>query len=187
MPGLEPAGTVLFICTANRCRSPMAEALLRQRLGEDTGITVTSAGFLEAGWPCPREVLDVMDQVGLDLSEHHSRQIDAATVSASNLILTMGRQHLIDLVVGHPDAWQRSFTVSELLDRAAGAGARTDAETLDDWVARLSGGRQRSDLLRLPSDGDVADPIGRSIREYRDTRDRLQAFADRLVALVAAD
>ena len=147
-------------------------------------MSVTSAGFLEAGWPCPPEVMSVMDDVGLDLSEHRSRQIDADTVSGSDLIVTMARQHLVDLVVRHPDAWQRSFTVSELLDRATGSGGRSSEETLDDWVARLGWGRQRSDLLKLAPSADVADPIGKSVRDYRDTRDRLADFAERLVPLL---
>jgi protein-tyrosine-phosphatase len=162
----------------------MAEALLRSRLGEQPGIDVASAGFLEGGAPCPRDVLAVMDEVGLDLSGHRSRQIHADLVDAATLVVTMSRQHAIDLAVGFPAAWSRCFTVSELEQRASAAGGPLPGETLEAWVARLNGGRQRSDLLRLPSSGDIPDPIGKSLRDFRQTRDRLREFAGWLSPLV---
>lgn len=68
-------------------------------------------------------------------------------------------------------------------DRAAAAGGRTPDETLEDWVARLGWGRTRSDLLELASGADVADPMGGLLREFRDTRDRLMGFTERLCLL----
>lgn len=157
---------------------------MRRRLGEQAGIGVASAGFLEGGVPCPRDLLAVMDEVGIDLSAHRSRRIHAEMVDTATLIVTMSRQHAIDLAVEFPPAWSRCFTVSELEERASAAGGPAPGEDLSSWVARLNGGRQRSDLLRLPSSGDIPDPIGRSLREFRQTRDRLGEFAGLLSSLV---
>ena len=118
-----------------------------------------------------------MDEVGLDLSGHRSRRINADLVESAALIVTMSRQHAIDLAVEFPPAWSRCFTVSELEQRTSAAGGPAPGEDFSSWVARLNGGRQRSDLLRLPSSGDIPDPIGRSLREFRQTRDRLAQFA----------
>ena len=175
---------ILLVCTANQCRSPMAEALLRRRLGEQPGIGVASAGFLEGGAPCPSDVLAVMDEVGLDLSGHRSRQVHPDLVDAAALVVTMSRQHAVDLAVAFPTAWSRCFTVSELEQRASAAGGPARGETFAGWLARLNGGRQRSDLLRLPSSGDIPDPIGRSLRDFRQTRDRLGEFAGRLGSML---
>ena len=162
----------------------MAEALLRRRLGEQSGIHVASAGFLEGGAPCPRDVLAVMNEVGLDLSSHRSRRIHADLVEAAALVVTMSRQHAVDLAVRFPSAWSRCFTVSELEQRASATGAPLPQETLEAWVTRLNGGRQRSDLLHLPSSADVPDPIGKSLRFFRQTRDRLGEFTGWLSPLV---
>jgi protein-tyrosine phosphatase len=199
---MAATSNILLICTANQCRSPMAEALLRRRLGEspdDPAVTVTSAGFLEGGVPCPPDVITVMAEVGIDLSGHRSRRVSADLVDEADLIVTMAKQHSIDLAVEFPSAWRRCFTVSELLGRAAAAGGpapsqrrntdpqaspESSREALEAWAARLGAGRQRSDLLRLPSSDDVPDPIGRSLRDFRETRDRLGVFAERLSALL---
>lgn len=176
---------ILLVCTANQCRSPMAEAMLRACLGEQNPIDVGSAGFLDDGTPCPEDVLVVMDELDLDLAQHRSRRVTSEIVSNATLIVTMARQHAIDLVVEFPVAWERTFTVTDLLERSSVAGGRAPGETFEAWVARINGGRQRSDLLRLPSSGDIPDPIGRSLREYRQTRDRLLEFTRTLTELVS--
>ena len=86
------APVVLVLCTANRCRSVMAEALLTRRLhtAEVAG-RVHSAGLLDAGQPAPPGVVSAMASYGLDVSRHRSRLIDADELGAASLVLAMGR------------------------------------------------------------------------------------------------
>lgn len=88
---------LLFVCTGNTCRSPMAAAIAR-RLIADRGllsVTVGSAGT--SAWPdAPASdgaLLVAMEQ-GMDLSQHRARQLSPELVAGADLILTMGPHHL---------------------------------------------------------------------------------------------
>lgn len=176
--------TVLFVCTANQCRSPMAEALFRRQVAGRSEITVTSAGFLPPGVPCPQETLEVMEEVGVDLSAHRSGRLAPEMVAASSLVVTMTRQHLIDLALEFPTEWERCFTISGLLERATAIDPRGSGEELGSWVSRVNAGRQRADLLRLSTQGDIPDPIGGPVRAFRRVRDQLTGLAAALADLV---
>lgn len=94
-----PATTynVLFVCTGNTCRSPMAEALARQDV-ERRGwvhVTVRSAGTAAgAGAGAAAEASAVMARRGIDLSSHVSTQLTPELVDWADLILAMGHSHL---------------------------------------------------------------------------------------------
>ena len=88
---------LLFVCTGNTCRSPLAEAIAR-RLAHERGlhdISVSSAGT--SAWadaPASDGSLLVALENGIDLSEHRARQLSPEIVASSDLILTMGPHHL---------------------------------------------------------------------------------------------
>lgn len=88
---------VLFVCTGNICRSPLAEALLR-RLAEERGradITVASAGTgAFDGGPASEGSYLVGLENGLDLSAHKAQQLTSELVADSDLILCMSRHHV---------------------------------------------------------------------------------------------
>ena len=88
---------LLFVCTGNTCRSPLAEAIAR-KIAIERGlpdIDVSSAGTSAwDGAPASDGALLVGMERHLDLSGHRSRQLTRAIVNESDLIFTMGPHHL---------------------------------------------------------------------------------------------
>jgi protein-tyrosine phosphatase len=177
---------VLFVCTGNQCRSPIAAALLRARLDErGSPLTVESSGFMSEGVPPPREALETMWAVGVDLSGHRSRPLSPTTIGAADLIVGMTRQHVVELTVMAPPEWERAFTFADLLRRAETVGPRQRIEAVREWVRRLHAGRLRSSLTGLPLSEDVSDPMGGRPKDYQRTREQLVGMTTRLAELLS--
>lgn len=88
---------LLFVCTGNTCRSPMAEGIARRLISERalTDLEVSSAGT--SAWPdAPASdgALLVAMEHGIDLAEHRARTLAPEIVAASDVILAMGPHHL---------------------------------------------------------------------------------------------
>jgi protein-tyrosine-phosphatase len=93
---------VLFICTANICRSPLAEVILQKKIdseGLNDILEAASCGFLAMdGQNASQLSIEVAGENGLDLSQHHSKSITARDLRFSDLILTMTPQHRDELL-----------------------------------------------------------------------------------------
>jgi protein-tyrosine-phosphatase len=88
---------ILIVCTGNTCRSPMAEVLLKRRLGAAgrSDIVVESAGTgAWDGAPASEGSYLVSLEQGVDLSEHRARMLTRPMVDEADLILAMSRPHL---------------------------------------------------------------------------------------------
>lgn len=88
---------LLFVCTGNTCRSPLAEAIARRLIAERrlAGLMAGSAGT--SAWadaPASDGSLLVALENDLDLGDHRARQLSPEIVSHADLILTMGPHHL---------------------------------------------------------------------------------------------
>ncbi len=96
MASRDPAFRVLFVCTGNTCRSPLAAAALARELGADSGLVeVTSAGTgAWDGEPATEYSIEVAAREGLDLKPHRSRRAGPALVRQADLVLVMERSHL---------------------------------------------------------------------------------------------
>lgn len=170
--------SVLVVCTANQCRSPMAQALLRRRL---PWLEVSSAGSLPGGRPASAGSVRAMASRGLVLDDHVSRTLDPEMVESADLVVCMARGHLRDVVVTVPAALPKTFTLRELVRRGEAVGP---ASSLAGWLALLGEGRRASDLLGDDPNDDIADPIGGPDVEYERTAAQLEDLVERLGRLL---
>jgi protein-tyrosine phosphatase len=176
---------ILIVCTANQCRSPIAEGLLRAELAT-RGIeaSVDSAGLMPGGMPATTTALEVLAGRGIDLAAHRSRTLGDADVDlgGADLVLAMERRHAQEAALLVPDAKARTFTLVDLVRRAEAADARRPEEDLRAWARRLAAGRTTSDFVGF-GDDSIADPIGQPRATYETTAalldDLLGRFLDR--------
>jgi protein-tyrosine phosphatase len=174
---------ILFLCTANACRSVMAQAMLSARLAaRGSTVSVTSAGLLGGRRP-PPEVISVLAARGIDATGHRSRAVTAADLASADLVLGLAREHVRHAVVVLPQAWPRTFTIRELIRLGRQSGGRAPGEPLGDWLARAAGDRSRRGLLGSNPADDVADPAGGPLRGYQATADLLDQLTRDLVEL----
>ena len=99
--------SILFVCMANRFRSPLAAAFFRQCL-EKKGMAdswqVSSAGmWAEPGQPVPEPVQEIAGQYGLDLSGHRSRRVDRELLASQDLVLVMQASQREALLTEFPE------------------------------------------------------------------------------------
>lgn len=111
---------VLIVCTANICRSPVAEALLRERLSKLDGSEwqVSSAGtWASVGQPAARNGIELMAQQNIDLSGHRSRPVDHELLAEADLVLTMETGHAEALKAEFPQFASKIYLLTEMSDR----------------------------------------------------------------------
>jgi protein-tyrosine-phosphatase len=139
---------ILFVCSGNTCRSPLAEAIAR-RLLEAAGrsdVEVSSAGTSAwEGSPASDGALLVGMERGLDLSQHRSRLLTPEIVSDADLILVMSPSHLSRVreidpgAKAHLLAGFASGREARAVQDPFGGDLAAYRETVDDLEAELAG------------------------------------------------
>ena len=97
--------TLLFVCTGNTCRSPMAAALMRRLLEEKgvTGVRCESAGLAaEEGAPASAGTVGALREAGIDLGSHRARNVTPALLGQADAIYTMSPSHAAMLAARAP-------------------------------------------------------------------------------------
>ncbi len=139
---------VLFVCSGNVCRSPMAQTIFEDMVEKDpelrsNGIYAKSAGTLDLGRQrVSNEVIEVMHEKGLQIRGHSSAHINEELVDWADVILAMQLNHK-EYILGHfPHAGEKTHLLTEF------AG----------------------------EEGEVPDPSGCGVEEYRECADRLTSL-----------
>lgn len=105
---------LIFVCTGNTCRSPMAEGLFRALDGENrTGLHASSAGlFVHEGLPASEYAVQAAGELGADLSGHRTRQLTPELVRQAQYLVCMTAAHYDRLVQAMPWAQDKVFTLA---------------------------------------------------------------------------
>jgi protein-tyrosine phosphatase len=182
--------TVLFVCHANICRSPMAERLARLALSGATGLAAASAGtHARPGEQMHPWAAQVLNELGADDLAFASRPLDAELLGQAALVLAATREQRAICVRLAPSAIGRTFTIGQFCRLAAAVDPA--GITGNDAGARLPSVltgviRARATHQPLvPADDDLADPIGGTETDMRACAARLQRWLRPALQLIA--
>ena len=174
---------ILFVCTGNICRSPVAAAMFASIVAS-SGVEASSAGVsARAGYSPPGKMLESAYRLGVDVSGHRSRVIVAEELEdfAGIFCMEFGQARALVSVV--PEAFGKIFVLPQFVRSAAESpqSARQTSESVAQWIARLGVDRQPSDLFARGADWEVADPFG----AHSDAYDRCVSDLGLLVTALA--
>lgn len=150
---------VLFVCTGNTCRSPMAEAMLRQAVSGRDDFSVSSAGVAASkGDAASRETVTVLKKRGVSLDGFKSRPVSASLLSTVTHVFAMTEGHLATLESRFPEHSNKFFLLREF-----------------------------SGITDKRNGIDVPDPIGMGVPAYEEVAKVFEAAIPSIIAYVDAD
>lgn len=147
---------VLFICTGNVCRSPMAEGFLRHMAGADSEeIEVGSAGLgaMDGSEPSRNSVI-AMQEEGIDISGQRSRMLTPDMIEDYTHIFGMGESHIDAIRSYFPESLEKTFVLREFVTEEG-------------------------------FDLNIHDPIGGNLEEYRLTRNLIKEAMPSILSFVS--
>ena len=119
-PEVQPTTyNLLFVCTGNSCRSPLAEAIAQREIAERgwSHVAVASAGIAAVpGAPASDGAVQVAGEQGIDLTHHRTRPLTPELVEWADLVLAMSASHLA--AVAEAGGAEKAALVTDFLDGA---------------------------------------------------------------------
>lgn len=159
--------SILFVCTGNTCRSPMAQGMFKKILQEKEKnyyrYNIQSAGISAIpGMKPTDEAIKVMLEYGIDISQYKSQPLEEDLVKEADLILVMASEHQEYIQIRYPFAQNKVFLVKEFSQR-----------------------KYLNKVQKKDKKYDIVDPIGKPIDFYRiianDLKVNLEKIADIII------
>lgn len=144
---------ILFVCTGNTCRSPLAEYLLKQMLEKENidDFVIKSAGInIVPGSGVSPEVKKILVEEDIEIREHRVRQVDEELITEADIILTMTETHKDVLQQRYCDHTEKIYTLKGF--------AGSEGRNLD-----------------------IEDPFGHTESTYRETKKEIREYLDKLI------
>ena len=161
---------VLFICTGNICRSPMAERLFLARVAAAAPVRAGSAGTSGlVGHAMDRPSASVLHELGAEATGHVARRLTAAMAESAHLVLTAESDHRAAVLRLAPMAFRRTFTLREFARLGTSAAVPRPSPTADDLrtrVGEIAGLRGFTPPAEAGAD-EIGDPFGAPMAEVR--------------------
>ncbi|PAB58309.1 low molecular weight protein arginine phosphatase [Anaeromicrobium sediminis] len=142
---------ILFVCTGNTCRSPMAEALMKKLIEKhNLNINIYSAGIFTMDGLSPSEnSILAMDEIGINIRDYKSNTITRELINNSDLILTMTENHKQKILQIIPKISNKIYTLKEY-------------------------GKVNGDI-------NILDPYGQNVHVYKACRDEINRLLEIII------
>ena len=156
--------TILAVCFANTCRSPVMESMLRAQLGS-AGFEITSVGLMGGSGEIPDPMREVLEERSIDLSLPIGKVASTKNYQEADLIVFADRGLLREAVVRNPSLWEKSYTLKEFARLAYLNPPAPQAETFTEWISGVGAHRTKQELSGPNIFDDIVDPGLRGCRE----------------------
>ncbi len=151
---------ILFVCSGNACRSPMAEGLLKKKLYPDflKKVKIESAGTLGlVGSPATPMAIQVAQEKGVDISSHQSKALTKELVASADLIIVMANHHKEFIRNNFPDFIDKVYLLTEF--------GSEDNEEIQEFSS-------------------IPDPIGENLSFYRKVIEQIDRELVRILPMI---
>jgi len=186
---------ILFVCTGNTCRSPMAEAMLR-RFAEQSGLPleVRSAGLAAMeGMPMSNYSSSILMENNITANSI-AQKVDEQLVDWADLILAMTMNHKREMIQRYPAALEKTFTLKEYVaDESEGSAEVAELAEMEKLVVELQLRKSLSqdlrdedkqklvEFMRKAPNYDIADPFGGELWHYRQCYEEIERSLAKLL------